>query len=357
VRVAVIAPGYWPIVGGIEMLVQETSEALVAGGTDVEVWTQTTAQSVITAHTHNGVLVRRFPATHSRRYPISVSLARYARRNAPNFDVVHVHNYHAMPASTALLIDRSTPLVFSAHYHGGGHTTFARVLHLPYRPVGERILRRADRIIAASRAERDLLVRSIPGLGAKIDVVHNGVDEQLIRAAEPYPNEPPTILVLGRLEAYKHVGRALAAFAALDPPAQMVIVGDGTERQRLQAQAIPFGGRVRILGAVERDAVRRWLRTARVVVNMSNNEAFGVVALEGVCAGATAVVSDIPAHCEVRELVEPGHVVTVDPSAPMALEQALRSALTTPNAHARPTRSWCDVADDYLAHYRAVVGR
>ena len=67
-----------------------------------------------------------------------------------------------MLASAALLIDRRTPLVFSALYHGSGHTSLARLLHAPYRPIGKRVLQRADRIIAASRAERDLLLHSIP---------------------------------------------------------------------------------------------------------------------------------------------------------------------------------------------------
>ena len=75
--------------------------------------------------------------------------------------------------------------------------------------------------------------------------MHKGVDDRLISMAEPYSGQPPTILVLGRLEAYKNVGRVLAAFATLERPAQMVIIGDGIERQRRQAKAIPFGDDVK----------------------------------------------------------------------------------------------------------------
>lgn len=354
-RIATVSPGYWPIIGGIEMLVQETSETLAASGLEVEVWTQTTAQSTVTTDLENGVVVRRFPATHSRRYPVSVALARHVRRHARDFDVVHLHNYHAMPASTALLVDRATPLVFSAHFHGGGHTPLARALHVPYQPVGARVLRRADRVIAASRAERSLLHHTFPTLAGKITVVHNGVDVAALAAAEPYPDEPPTVLVLGRLEAYKHVSRAFDAFATLAADTQLIVIGDGAELDRLRTRAAAFRGRVRVLGVIERDAVRRWLRTARVVVNMSNNEAFGVVALEGVSAGAIAVVSNIPAHREVGDLVDPGRIVTVDPDAPLALEEALAKAVEQPNAGPRPTRSWADVARDYLTQYRMVV--
>ena len=47
----------------------------------------------------------------------------------------------------------------------------------------------------------------------------------------------------------------------------------------------------------------------------------------------------------------------VDASAPMALEQALRSALAVPNMGPRPARSWGDISADYLVQYRVVVDR
>ncbi len=351
-RLALIAPGYAPTPGGVESVVTGLARGLDAVGIDVEVWTHAHPTASHTTVRDGGVAVRRFPTTSSQRYPVSVALWRYAAEHASGFDVVHVHGYHSAVSVAAVRVPRSIPLLFNPHFHGTGHTPAADVMHRLYRPLGRRILTRADAVIAVSEAERSILISRFPTAADTTVVVHNAVDGRRIQRAKPWPAQPPTILVLGRLESYKRVDAVIDAFAHVPPPAQLVIVGDGPDRLRLEqrAAASPRAGSILLLGYVSRTDADRWLKTADLVVSMSEHEAFGLVALEAAAAGATAVLSDLPAHREVAGLLastEQCHIVD-RPSLPAALV----SLLTEPRRGTNAVRTWHDVSRDYLKIYR-----
>lgn len=349
-RVAVVSHRYAPDLGGVETLVEYTSKAMVRSGLEVEVWTQATGLVAPATELSEGVLVRRFPAFGPSAFAASPSLLRYARLAASTFDVLHVHNYHALAATAALAVPRDQPVVLSPHFHGGGHSMTARVLHKPYSLVGRRLVARADQVLAVSEAELGRLTDRFGAAIHSASVVHNGVDLESIASARPWPDEPPTALVLGRLEAYKNVDRTIHAFGDAPASAQLIIIGDGPDRRRLETLA---GERVRFLGVLSRKDVVRWLRTARAVVSMSDHEAFGVVALEAAAAGSIALVSDIPAHVEVRDLAPAERIVVVPRDA--ALGPVLGAALAAPAGASTAVRSWDDVARDYVRVYRRLV--
>ena len=265
---------------------------------------------------------------------------------------MHAHSFHSSAPVAGLAADLSVPFVFSPHYHGVGHTPLARVLHFPYDLVGRRLFARADRVLAVSVAEQQLLAEH--GRAQNASVVHNAVDTVGIHAAQPYPDQPPTALVLGRLEAYKRVDQVIAAFHAQSGPGRLLVVGDGPERERLRTLA-DSGTRaadIRIAGRLPRDEVARWLRTCRCVVSMSEHEAFGIVGLEAVAAGATALLSDLPAHREVVELVGGTGARVV---APRDLAEQLASCLDSPSAAPRAVRDWADVVDEHIRLYETVL--
>jgi glycosyltransferase involved in cell wall biosynthesis len=234
----------------------------------------------------------------------------------------------------------------------------ARVLHRLYRPVGRRLLTGAQELIAVSAAERELLLQDAPELDGKITVVHHGVDAERIQAAAPFPETRPVLLVLGRLEQYKRVDEVLREFGNCRADGRLVIVGDGPDRLRLESLAAQGqrAGDVQFLGRVSDGQVARWLRTATAVVSLSEHEAFGLVALEGVTAGATALLSDIPAHREVANLAN-GRVVLVPPHDPSGLRGQLERLLLGGRGDPVGLRSWAEVAAEHLAVYERVLAR
>ena len=387
-RIALAAPGYPPTLGGVEQVVAQSARALVRAGHEVEVFAQqrqsapgsvhaeavhaegAPAESGIAATTMEAdsdetgpIKVHRF-ATHGLHdYPFAPGLWPALAARAAEFDVVHGHSYHTLTGLSAALGARAkAPFVFSPHYHGTGHSPPRTVLHRVYRPLGGYIFRRADAVVCVSSAEAELVAEHFPRAAARCTVVPNGVDRAAIRAAQPFPSSRPTILSVGRLERYKRVDRLIEAFAQLTyPGVRLVVIGAGPDAERLVELARSLGlldpnspRSVRFPGRVAQDVLHRWLRTCRLLCSFSEHEAFGLAPAEALAAGASVLLSDIPAH---RELAACGPVelVRADEDA-----QALAARLERQLHHHPPpgdgavVADWDDVAGRLVEVYRSV---
>jgi len=91
-------------------------------------------------------------------------------------------------------------------------------------------------------------------------------------------------LALGGLVPYKRFDLAVAAYADL-PDRQLVVVGDGPERGRLEAIA---GPNVRFVGRVGEGELAGWYARAHLLV-FPGEEDFGIVPLEAQAAGVPVV--------------------------------------------------------------------
>src|ERR1035437_2705577 len=101
-RIALVTSAYPPEVGGLEVYVQRLAFELNALGLGVDVLTQCPrgrAAEWNASEASSGIRVLRFGDwTGTRRFPISPGLWHYLRENGDNYDVIHVHNFHAIPA-------------------------------------------------------------------------------------------------------------------------------------------------------------------------------------------------------------------------------------------------------------------
>ena len=398
-RLALVSPRFSPAVGGLETHVLELGRRLAARGVDVEVLTQTDDPALPAVERLAGVTVRRFPVVvPSTNFAVALGLPRFLARQRARYDLVHVHNYHALPALGGALLAGDRPVVFTPHYHGTGHSPLRAALHRPYRLAGRRLFDRADHVVCVSQAEAELVGRHFPEAVAKITVVPNGVDAAAIETAVPYPSDarrrvPATrgavapardrerlVLSVGRLEAYKNVDAVVRALGELDDSYRLVVVGDGPAAARLRASVAPaLVDRVQFVGRIDRASLCRWYRTAAVYVNASDHEAFGIGALEALAGGAAVVLSDIPAHREVAERYAGARGRLVDrPCEPPRLAAAIRAAAQRREAavpdhagpgeaavpdHAGPGEAalllptWDEVADRTLDLYLSALGR
>jgi glycosyltransferase involved in cell wall biosynthesis len=293
-----------PHVGGVEIHVRQIADHLAAGGDEVEVITLDAVRHTTLDDRDGPVRVRRFRSWEVNAGVRSLGrLARYLWAHGRDYDVIHAHNYQSLLPLAALI---ATPprLVITPHYHGTSPSRLRKALYRAYRPVGSLVVGRADRVICVSEAEKRLLAADLGVPPDLLTVIPNGVDTLSLRRAEPFPVTVPVVLALGRLERYKRVDRALEAMTKMTRPAQLVVVGDGPARIHLERQAADLGLRgdaVRFLGRLDDHDVQRWLATARVVVSLSEIEAFGLTVLEGLSTGSRVVASDIPAYREVAE--------------------------------------------------------
>ncbi|NBM21027.1 glycosyltransferase family 4 protein [Streptomyces sp. GC420] len=157
---------------------------------------------------------------------------------------------------------------------------------------------RGNLMVAVSRST----AAGLRGLGIpqdRIRVVHNGVEEPGPQA----PKSPePLFLAVGRLVEYKRIDLLLRLWEQVRPVTggRLVIVGDGPERQRLEAMAGP--GTV-FAGRVSEAEKHRLLCAAWLLLHPSVMEGWGLVVTEAAVRGTPAVGFDIPG---LRDSVEDG---------------------------------------------------
>ena len=247
------------------------------------------------------------------------------------------------------------PLFFSPVFHAGGHSALARAAHVAYRPIAGRVFERSQAILCSSHAERDDVVRLYPFCAPWAKVVPIAVDAALYDGVEPFETSSPILLSAGRLDRYKRVDLVVKAMHRVGDAAVLVVLGVGPEESRLRelVEAEGLGGSVRLLGGVSDEDLRRWQRTAGVVISLSTRESFGLALAEGITAGAGIVASDIPAHREMAAALKASPVFVPDSATPETVGAALVRALRAgrPGPPKETPRAWSDVARDTIEVY------
>ncbi len=158
-----------------------------------------------------------------------------------------------------------------------------------------RVYRGVPMIAVSPSTRDDLIVRGVAA--SRIAVITNGLDA---RRYHPDGSEPgPMILSLGRTERYKRIDvlvDALPRIRAVVPDARLVVVGRGDAVPELHARVHALGleGAVEFRGFVEEDEKVALYRSARVFVNLSEKEGWGLTVLEANACGTPVVASDVP---------------------------------------------------------------
>lgn len=130
----------------------------------------------------------------------------------------------------------------------------------------------------------------------------------------------PIVLFVGRLRKDKRVDLLLEAFRRVRrevEDAQLWIVGDGTERARLEerAEALGLHGSVRFFGAVPREEVAKAMGLAAVLALPSAYESGPLVVAEARMCGARVVATDVGRVREFRDAFGGIEIVSADEPA------------------------------------------
>lgn len=193
-------------------------------------------------------------------------------------------------------------------------------------------IRAAAAIVAGSRHTASEIPRNFPGL--RFHIPENGIDPERfpIRDHEkplPPPGATFTLVHVGRLVPYKGAALAILALAELPetaPPVRLLVVGDGPERQTLEALArkLPEGRRVEFLGWLPQTELAETLADADAFLFPSLREFGGAVVLEAMAAGIPPIVVD---YGGPGELVDPDVGIAVPLAERETLVRSLRDAV------------------------------
>ncbi|MFC5946131.1 glycosyltransferase [Micromonospora harpali] len=368
--------------------VAELSAALAAAGHDVRVYTRRDAVDLpVTVRAPDGydvVHVPAGPAEPMAKDALLPHMPAFGRWLAQRWrggdwtpEVIHAHFW--MSGLAALAAGRRTGVPVVQTYHALGTVKRrhqgAQDTSPPGRIRAERELGRAvDRVVAQCQDEVTELVR----LGVprdRISVVPSGVNLATFAPLGPAVERDPgraRVLTVGRLVERKGFQDVIRAMP-LVPDAECVVVGGPPEglletdphARRLRALARECGvaDRVRLVGAVPREEMGRWYRSADVLVAAPWYEPFGLTPLEAMACGVPVVGTAVGG---LTDTVLDGVTGDLVPARdPRALGAAIRGLLDdrirrfayagAARDRARRSYSWAATAQRLAEVYGAVA--
>ncbi len=389
--------------GGMNVYVRALSRELGRRGIAVDVFTRRTApddaptvplgERARVVHLPAGPSV---PLAPSAIYPHVGTFARevlsFAAREGVDYDLIYSHYWLSGCVANTLRQRWGVPVV--QMFHTLGHmknrvALNARQTEQDVRIATESaIMAWADRLIAATPAERAQLLWLYRADRRKITVVPPGVDLERFhpipqaeaRAQIGVRQDGYLLLFVGRIEPLKAVDSLLQALALLrterpqlaEAICTLVVGGSGetastdAETRRLMAlrERLDVRQRVRFLGARSQEALPAFYAAADALIMPSDYESFGMVALEAMACGTPVIASEIGGLAFlVRHNVNGFHIPTRDPAA---LARRIACILTHPERRAELGRAarvtaleygWDRVADRLLRVFREVRNR
>lgn len=207
-----------------------------------------------------------------------------------------------------------------------------------------------DHIVAVS-AQTKAQLRSKLNYHRSVDVVPNGIDLATIRSVKAAA-EQSDIIYTGRLLLHKNVDlliRAVGRVAVSRPDIRCLIIGDGPERDNLEALSRRLGlsNNLSFAGFVESNRqVYAAMKASRIFVLPSIREGFGVSVIEAQAAGLAVVTVDHPENA-ARHLVEAPHGIVCKPttkSIAVAIEELLVAERPVKHRRANDDYAWKTLA-------------
>ncbi len=307
---------------------------------------------------------RDFPPLAGRPFPRRLMRIAAAMRG---FDLVLTYNWGAMDAVMAHTVFRDhfklAPLV---HHEDGFNQDEADGLKLSrnwYRRVA---LSRAAALVVPSRRLEGIALGDWAQPRARVQRIVNGIDTAAC-AVKPRRDILPRVVkregekwlgTLAGLRPVKNLPRLVRAFAGLPEEWQLVILGEGPEREAIRAEAIRLdaGHRVHLPGFVPDPA--RAVGLFDLFALSSDSEQFPISVVEAMAAGLAVVapaVGDVPgmvARENAPFIVPPGDEgALANALEQLAADARLRAAIGAAN-RARAVAEYDEKA--MICAYRAL---
>ncbi|HEY0389492.1 MAG TPA: glycosyltransferase family 4 protein [Gaiellales bacterium] len=338
-----------------------------AGGSEVVV--DRLARGAV-AHGHDVTLMTGGPVAAPRPYRIIRTGGDYTqylatplayRRNADRWDVV-VDVENGIPYF-APLWQRKPVVCLVHHVHG---EQWGWRFPWPVSAAGDLIERhgmpaayRDCLFLAVSRST----ARALAEIGVdpgRLRVMDLGVDRPEVPPAAETSDEP-LFVALGRLVPYKRIHLLLDVWRRVQRATggRLVIVGDGPERERLEALGTPgvtFAGRV--------PDEQKWeiLSRAWCMLQPAIHEGWGVSVIEAASMGTPAIAFDVPG---LRDAIVQGqtgmlvgsHQEFVDAWVRIASDHAERRRMSDAALRASRAFTWERSVDTFLGVVEEALGR
>jgi teichuronic acid biosynthesis glycosyltransferase TuaC len=250
---------------------------------------------------------------------LHAALKSHVRRLHARQPISLIHAHAALPCGhAAMLLARDLGIPFVVTVHGLDAFSIRQVPGWSGRrcsSASEDVYGAAARVICISEQVSRRIREGLPGAD-NISVVYNGVDSSLFTPASGAASTTAAILSVGNLIPIKGHELLLRSVAAITPNHRQVqcrIIGDGSERVRLQdlARELRIAARVHFLGRRPRSEVAAAMKECALFVLPSWYEGLGCVYLEAMSAERPAIacrgqgIEEVIRHGQNGWLIEP----------------------------------------------------
>ncbi|MCP1675800.1 glycosyltransferase involved in cell wall biosynthesis [Natronocella acetinitrilica] len=231
-------------------------------------------------------------------------------------DIIHATLNIAVLAAwcARTLASRKPPIIAAIHTTTSRNRKDALIGSWLYSPI----LRRCDAVNFVSHRQREHWLQQIPLEQERTSVIHNGVDTMRFAPSEgdALGRKRPTVVCIAALrpeKGHRILLRAWQGVIAARPDAQLLLVGDGPERGRIEGLIHQYGlaGSVVVLGIIQ--DVRPILSGAHLTVLPSTAvETLSLAALESLAMGVPVIATAIGGmpeavlHEQTGLILEPG---------------------------------------------------
>lgn len=247
-----------------------------------------------------------------------------------DLDIFHVH--YALPhASVAYLAkkiikskkNRTIPIITTLH-----GTDITIVGNDPsYSPIVEFSMNYSDGLTAVSHFLKKETLDTFD-ITKEINVIHNFIDFERFQSAKSTgfkskiaPESDFIITHMSNFRKVKRVSDVIKVFYEVQKKvnASLLLIGDGPERQHLETlcRELNICNKVKFLG--KQDAVEDIIGVSDLFLLPSENESFGLAALEAMASGVPVISSNVGGIPEVNKHGETGFLCDVGDVATMAV--------------------------------------
>ncbi|MDP2917743.1 MAG: glycosyltransferase [Dehalococcoidia bacterium] len=205
------------------------------------------------------------------------------------------------------------------------------------------LARSCQRVIAATRNEKDRLVQHYGAPEDRIRVIPCGVNLELFKPADKLVakrqlgfSDEKVVLFVGRIEVLKGIDNLLRTMPHLRngvKPRLVIVGGDGysqrtIKRLKVLSTDLDIDGSVTFSGLVDYESMPLFYNAADVCVVPSYYESFGLVALESLACGTPVVATDVGDLRNIIRQGESGYVV--QKNTPLELADKIGMVLSSP---------------------------
>jgi L-malate glycosyltransferase len=364
----------YPTYGGSGVVATELGIELAARGHEIHFISYAMPIRLSEAHERiyfHEVEVTSYPLFDHPPYTLALATRMYEVAEEASLDLLHVHYAipHSVSALLARMMSQRKRLPFITTLHGTDITLVGN--DRSYLPITRFSIEESDGVTAISNYLRDRTIHDFD-IKRPIEVIPNFVNCDLYMrcpdqsARERWAkNGEPILMHLSNFRPVKRITDVVEIFALVRAkiPAKLVMMGDGPDRGSAEFLVRKKGLSKDVFFLGKQDRVQEKLGLADLFLLPSEEESFGLAALEAMACEVPVIASNVGGLPEVVTHGVDGYLIPphdIEAGAKFALEiltRPDRGRAMGKQARINARSKYCsnDVIPQYEAYYTKVL--